>query len=128
MNVKYQVPTLLILYKCMLDYHTQKIRLPCLWNDFDFELEIKTYNWMRSKINFLMHPQEPLLATVERRKLTWFGHVINYNSLSKTILQGTMERGVTPRLTEEILDGQCLREDIPDHAITAHNGLFAKND
>ena len=32
-------------------------------------LEHKTNDWMRSKINFLVDPQEPLLATVKGRKL-----------------------------------------------------------
>ena len=41
-----------------------------------------------SKINFLVSSQEPLLATVKRRKLAWFGHVTRHDSLSKTILQG----------------------------------------
>ncbi|GFR94579.1 endonuclease-reverse transcriptase [Elysia marginata] len=36
-------------------------------------------------------PPEPLLATVKRRKLAWFGHVTRHDSLSKTILQGTVE-------------------------------------
>ncbi|GFR76872.1 UDP-glucuronosyltransferase 2A1-like [Elysia marginata] len=36
-------------------------------------------------------PQEPLLATVKRRKLAWFGHVTRHDSLSKTILQATVE-------------------------------------
>ncbi|GFS04037.1 endonuclease-reverse transcriptase [Elysia marginata] len=36
-------------------------------------------------------PQEPLLATVKRRKLAWFGHVTRHDSLSKTILQGTVK-------------------------------------
>ena len=35
--------------------------------------------------------QEPLLATVKRRKMAWFGHTIRHNTLSKTILQGTVE-------------------------------------
>ena len=57
-------------------------------------LEHKTNDWVRGKINFLMGPQEPLLATVERGKLAaWFGHVTSQDSLSKTILQGTLERG-----------------------------------
>ena len=37
-------------------------------------------------------PQEPLLASVKRRKLAWFGHVTRRN-ISKTILQGTLEGG-----------------------------------
>ena len=41
----------------------------------------------------LMGPWESLLATVKRWKPVWFGHVTSYNSLSKTILQGTLEDG-----------------------------------
>ena len=36
-------------------------------------------------------PQEPLLATVKRRKRAWFGHATLYDCLSKTTLQGTLE-------------------------------------
>ena len=59
--------------------------LPCL--------EHKTDDWVRSKINSLVGPQQPLLATVERQKLAWFGHVTYQDSLSKTILQGISEDG-----------------------------------
>ena len=34
-----------------------------------FYLEHKTNNWVRSKINLLVGPQEPLLETVKRQKL-----------------------------------------------------------
>ena len=47
-------------------------------------LEHKTNNWMRSKINSFVGPREPLLATVKRRKLAWFGHVTPHDSLYKT--------------------------------------------
>ena len=50
-------------------------------------------DWVRSKINFLVGPWEPLLATVKKWKLTRFGHVMCHNSRPKTILQGTMEGG-----------------------------------
>ena len=50
-------------------------------------MEHKTNELVRSKINFLVGPQEPLLATVNRRKLEWFGHVTRHDSLSKIILQ-----------------------------------------
>ena len=56
-------------------------------------LEHKTNDWVRSKINFPVGPQKPPLATVKRRKLAWFGHVTRHDSLSKTILQGTLEGG-----------------------------------
>ena len=51
----------------------------------------QTNHLVRSKVNFLAGPQERLLAAVQRRKLAWFGHVTRHDSLSKTILQGTME-------------------------------------
>ena len=56
-------------------------------------LEHKTNNWVRSKINFCVGPQEPLLATVKRWKLAWFGHVTRHNSLYKTIHQDMLEGG-----------------------------------
>ena len=57
-------------------------------------LEHKTNDWVRSKINFLVGPQEPLLATVKGRKLAWFGHVTRVDSLSKAILKNTWEGGL----------------------------------
>ena len=48
---------------------------------------------MRSKINFLVGPQELLLATVKRQQLAWFGDVTRYNILSKTISRGNYKGG-----------------------------------
>ena len=56
-------------------------------------LEHKTNDWVRSKIDFLVGPQESLLATVKRRKLAWFVHVTRLSTLCKPILQGTLEGG-----------------------------------
>ena len=56
-------------------------------------LEHKTNDWVRSKISFPVGPQEPLLATVRRRELAWLGHVTRHDSLSRTVLQGTLEGG-----------------------------------
>ena len=56
-------------------------------------LEDKTNDWVRNKINFLAGPQEPFLAIVKRRELAWFGHFTRHDSLSRTILQGTLESG-----------------------------------
>ena len=87
----------------------------------------KTNDWVRSKINFLVGPQEPLLATVKRRKLAWFWRVTRHNSLFKTILQGTYLEGcATSRSAEKMLDGQRQRVDIPAHAKTTHKGLRQK--
>ena len=41
----------------------------------------------------LLGPQESLLATIKRLQLVWFGHVTRHDSLSKTILQGTLDSG-----------------------------------
>ena len=51
--------------------------------------EHQTNDWMTSTINFHVGPQEPLLATVKRRKLARLGHVTHQDSLSKSIGQGT---------------------------------------
>ena len=56
-------------------------------------LEHKTKDLVQSKINFLVGPQEPFLATAKGWKLAWFGHVTRHYSLSKIILQGTLECG-----------------------------------
>ena len=56
-------------------------------------LEHKINDWARSKISFLEGSQEPLLATVKRRKLAWFRHVTHHDSLSQTILQGILVGG-----------------------------------
>ena len=40
-----------------------------------------------------MGPQEPLVATVKKWKLAWFGHVTYQDSLSKDILQSTLKGG-----------------------------------
>ena len=53
--------------------------------------EHKTNDYVKMQITLKVGPQEPLLATVKRRKLAWFGHVNRHESLSKTILQGTVE-------------------------------------
>ena len=56
-------------------------------------LQYKTNNCVCSKINFLVGPKEPLLATVKRWELAQFGHVTHRDNLSKNILQGTLECG-----------------------------------
>ena len=48
---------------------------------------------VRSKINSLVGHQEPLLATVKRRKLALFGDITRHDNRSKTVLQGTLEGG-----------------------------------
>ena len=50
----------------------------------------KTNDWERNKNNFRVSPREPILTTVKRRKLAWFGHVTRHD-ISKIILQNTLE-------------------------------------
>jgi hypothetical protein len=56
-------------------------------------LDRKTNDFVRSKVYSLMGYQEPLLATIKRHKLAWFDHVTRHDTLSKTIMQGTVEGG-----------------------------------
>ena len=84
--------------------------------------EHKTNDWVQSKIIFLVGPREPLLATVKRRKLAGFGHVTRHDSLSKTILQDTLEGG----RRHEMVDGQHQTVDIHAHATAAHKCLLQK--
>ena len=49
-------------------------------------LEFKTNDWIQRKINFLVGSREPVVATVKRQKLEWFGHVTRHDSLSKSIV------------------------------------------
>ena len=53
--------------------------------------EHKTNEFVRNRVEELTGPQELLLETVKRRKLTWYGHVNRHNSLAKTIMQGSVE-------------------------------------
>jgi len=53
--------------------------------------ERRTNDFVRQKIRDLVGRREPLLATVKRRKLAFFGHSIRRNSLTKTIIQGSVE-------------------------------------
>ena len=57
-------------------------------------VEGKTNDRVCCKVNSFAGPQEPLLElSRDRNLLAWFRHVACHNSLSKTILQGTLEGG-----------------------------------
>ena len=79
-------PFLLTLKKKRKKKKTQAFEIKCLRKLLHIFLEHKTNDWVRSKTNFLVGPQEPLLATAKRRKLTRFGLIKRHDSLSKTIL------------------------------------------
>ena len=53
--------------------------------------ERKTKEFVCNQVAILAGPQEPLLATVKRRKMMWFGHATRHNALANTILQGTLK-------------------------------------
>ena len=55
--------------------------------------ERRTNEYVLNLVETLAGPQERLLSIVKRRKLQWFGHATRHNTLSKTILQGTLEGG-----------------------------------
>ena len=90
-------------------------------------LEHKINDWVRRRVSFLVGPQEPLLATVERRKLAWFRRVTRHESLSRSILQDTLEGG-RRRGRQRKSWMVNIREwtDIPANTRTAHNGLLQK--
>ena len=46
---------------------------------------------IRNKVTKEIGPHSELLAMVITKKLRWFDHVIRSNSMSKTILQGSIE-------------------------------------
>ena len=52
-----------------------------------------TNEQVRKTIIKQIGPYEDLLATVQRRKLKWYGHVTRSDGLTKVILQGTVEGG-----------------------------------
>ena len=62
----------------------------------------------------------------ELRETCMVRHVTHDDSLSKTILQGTLEDGRHSSQQRKTLDGQHGRVDTPVHARTAHNGLLKK--
>ena len=52
---------------------------------------VKSECEMHASDHTLRYPQEPLLATVKRRKLAWLWNVTRHDNLSKTVLKGTLE-------------------------------------
>ena len=79
---------------CWLKKRIQAFKTKCLRKLLCVSyFEHKTSNLVRSKINFLVGPQELLVATVRRWKLSWFGHATCHDGLSKSTLHGTLEGG-----------------------------------
>ena len=53
--------------------------------------EHKTNVYVKEQVTNQAGHQESLLSIVKRRKLAWYGHTCRHNTLSKTILQGSVE-------------------------------------
>ena len=51
-------------------------------------IEHKPNESVRRQLDSLARNQEPMLSTVKRCKLSWFGHVTRHNTISKTTLEG----------------------------------------
>ena len=56
-------------------------------------LEHKTNEYVWDRINSIAGHQETIITTIKRRKMAWFGHVLRHDTLTKIILQGTVEGG-----------------------------------
>ena len=87
-------------------------------------LDYKTNDSAWNKIDFLV-AQEPLLATVKRRKLAWFGRHTSRRPLQN---HPSWHFGgwAMPLSAEEMLNGQHQRVNIPANARIAHKGLLQK--
>ena len=59
-------------------------------------VEHRTNASIREEIEHHVGAQEPLMSLVKKKKLKWFGHVTRHDSISRDILQGTVE-GRRPR-------------------------------
>ena len=51
----------------------------------------KTNDYIHEKMTNLIGKYEPLLSTIKRRKLKYYGHICRHDGLAKTILQGKVE-------------------------------------
>ena len=92
-------------------FETKSQRKPLCTSSLECNINV----WVRSKINFTVGPREPLLATVKRQELAWFGHVTHHDSLSKTILRGTLMSG-QPNGQQRKCWMDNIKVDIPAHA------------
>ena len=66
--------------------HTCYRRLLCI-----SYTEHRTNEFVRQQVTNDDDRQEPLIATVKRRTLTWYDHTSHHDSLAKIILKGTVE-------------------------------------
>ena len=56
-------------------------------------LEHKTNEYVWDRINSITDHQQTIVTTLKKSKMAWFGHVLRHDTLTKIILQGTVEGG-----------------------------------
>ena len=83
-----------------------------------FRISSKTNDWVRSKINFLVGPQEPRLATVKRRKLAWSAYVTWHKASPKPFCRTPWRGGRRRGRQRKMLAGQHERVNAPAYART----------
>ena len=54
-------------------------------------IEPTTNEYLRQPVDSLVGKQEPLLASLKRRKRSWFCDITRHNTISKTTLQGNLD-------------------------------------
>ena len=54
-------------------------------------LQMKTNKYVYETIIKLVSKFEPLLSTINRRKISYYGHICRHNSMEKMIMQGKVE-------------------------------------
>ena len=57
-------------------------------------VEHRTNAYVWDRISSIAGPQENIMATIKRRKLTWFGHVLRHKSLKKQSSRARWKVGV----------------------------------
>ena len=88
--------------------------------------EHKTNDWVRSKINFLVAPQKPVLENCQETKPCMVRTCHTPRQPLQNHPSEHLGGWATPSSAEKMLDGQHQRVDIPAHARTAHKGLLQK--
>ena len=53
--------------------------------------EMKTNEYIKGVMISLIGTYEPILQSIRRRKLKWYGHTSRHDNISKTILQGWLK-------------------------------------
>ena len=58
---------------------------------------MKTNEYIKDVMISLISTYEPIVQSIRRRKLKWYGHTITHDNLSKTILQCMVDGFMTSK-------------------------------